>query len=83
MVRFGLLGAGGGLAAFALLAISAWATWTPAVAAQNLILLVGLGGAGGPAALWLARRADRLIEAPEDLAEVGTSPSVSLPAGSE
>jgi len=69
--RVALLGAGGGLLLFGLLAANAWQAWSTADAIVNGVFLVGLGSGSATASLLLARKARPSLESGEDPPRLG------------
>jgi hypothetical protein len=65
--RFALLGAGGGLLLYGVLALKAWDAWTVDAAVANLVLLTGIGAGSATGALVLARRAQPELEGGDEL----------------
>ena len=71
LARFALLGAGGGLLLFGLLAANAWQAWSTADAIVNGVFLVGLGSGSATASLLLARKARPSLESGEGPPRLG------------
>jgi len=65
LLRFTLLGAGGGLLLFGLLALNAWEAWSTQAALTNLTVFLGLGAGAAGGSLVVARRAASSVEAGE------------------
>jgi hypothetical protein len=69
--RVALLGAGGGLLLFGLLAANAWQAWSTADAIVNGVFLVGLGSGSATASLLIARKARPALGSGEDPPRLG------------
>lgn len=65
------LGAGAGLAYFALISLNGMGVWTTSAAVTNLVLLTGMGAASAVATLIIARRARSALDAGDVLHSVG------------
>lgn len=64
--RMAVLGAGGGLVLYGLLAANAWSAWTVEAAISNAVILVGLGAGTASSLLVVARRAEHSLEAGDE-----------------
>lgn len=69
--RVALLGAGGGLLLYGVLAANAWHAWSLRAALANLTIFVVLGGGSATTALLLARRAGPALKPGDDPPRLG------------